>query len=102
VLEGLKERLLAPEVATETMRTYAAEMNRLNPEPRLSVDSGLARPDRRGAQNRLFSIGWTSWNYSVAGSVTGWHRFRQPHPTFTPTSPRALPFQGRAPDRDPQ
>jgi site-specific DNA recombinase len=39
VLEGLKERLLAPEVAAEAMRAYAEEMNRLNRERRLSVDS---------------------------------------------------------------
>jgi DNA invertase Pin-like site-specific DNA recombinase len=38
VLEGLKERLLAPEVAAEAMRAYAEEMNRLNRERRLSVD----------------------------------------------------------------
>jgi DNA invertase Pin-like site-specific DNA recombinase len=39
VLEGLKERLLAPEVAAEAMRAYAEEMNRLNRERRASVDS---------------------------------------------------------------
>jgi hypothetical protein len=38
-LEGLKERLLAPEVAAEAMRAYAEEMNRLNRERRLSVHS---------------------------------------------------------------
>ena len=39
VLEGLKDRLLAPEVAAEAMRAYSEEMNRLNRDRRLSIDS---------------------------------------------------------------
>jgi hypothetical protein len=39
VLGGLKDRLLAPEIAAEAMRAYTAEMNRLNRERRLSVDT---------------------------------------------------------------
>ena len=39
VLDGLKDRLLAPDVAAEAMRAYTEEMNRLNRERRLSVDT---------------------------------------------------------------
>jgi DNA invertase Pin-like site-specific DNA recombinase len=39
VLEGLKDRLLAPEVAAEAMRAYSEEINRLNRDRRLSIDS---------------------------------------------------------------
>ena len=37
VLEGLKERLLAPDIAAEAICAYVEEKNRLNREQRLSV-----------------------------------------------------------------
>src|SRR4029078_7563608 len=52
VLEGLKERLLAPEVAAEAMRAYAEEMNRLNRERRLSVDNDRRALADGARQNR--------------------------------------------------
>ena len=36
VLDGLKHRLMAPEIAAEAMRAYAEETNRLNRERRSS------------------------------------------------------------------
>ena len=39
VLAGLKERMMAPEVATEAMRAYAEETNRLNRERRSNGDA---------------------------------------------------------------
>jgi DNA invertase Pin-like site-specific DNA recombinase len=39
VLDGLKERLLAPDVVAEAMRAYAEELNRLNRERRASGDA---------------------------------------------------------------
>ena len=39
VLEGLKERLMSPEVAAEAMRAYVEETNRLNRERRSCGDS---------------------------------------------------------------
>jgi site-specific DNA recombinase len=42
VLEGLKDRLLAPEVVAEAMRAYAEETNRLNRERRASGDGWRA------------------------------------------------------------
>ncbi|REF73547.1 recombinase family protein [Paracoccus versutus] len=42
VLAGLKERMMAPEVAAEAMRAYAEETNRLNRERRSNGDSWKA------------------------------------------------------------
>ena len=42
VLAGLKDRLMAPEVAAEAMRAYAEEMNRLNRERRTNADGWRA------------------------------------------------------------
>jgi site-specific DNA recombinase len=42
VLNGLKERLLAPDVVAEAIRAYAEEMNRLNRERRSSGDAWRA------------------------------------------------------------
>ena len=42
VLAGLKDRMMAPEVAAEAMRAYAEEMNRLNRERRLNSDGWRA------------------------------------------------------------
>jgi site-specific DNA recombinase len=42
VLEGLKDRLLAPEVVAEAMRAYAEETNRLNRERRANGDTWRA------------------------------------------------------------
>ncbi|MGJ5181779.1 recombinase family protein [Bradyrhizobium oligotrophicum] len=42
VLEGLKDRLLAPDVVAEAMRAYAEELNRLNRERRASGDAWRA------------------------------------------------------------
>ena len=39
VLAGLKNRLMAPEVAAEAMRAYAEETNRLNRERRVGADA---------------------------------------------------------------
>jgi site-specific DNA recombinase len=39
VLEGLRERLMAPEIAAEAMRSYAEETNRLNWERRATGDA---------------------------------------------------------------
>lgn len=39
VLDGLRERLMAPEIAAEAMRAYAENTNRLNWERRSSVDA---------------------------------------------------------------
>ncbi|MCP1222329.1 recombinase family protein [Acetobacter orientalis] len=38
VLSGLKDRMMAPEIAAEAMRTYAEETNRLNRERRSNAD----------------------------------------------------------------
>ncbi|MEQ8399975.1 MAG: recombinase family protein [Roseitalea porphyridii] len=42
VLSGLKDRLMAPEVAAEAMRAYAEETNRLNRERRSNGETWLA------------------------------------------------------------
>lgn len=42
VLSGLKDRMMAPEVAAEAMRAYAEETNRLNREHRSSGDAWRA------------------------------------------------------------
>jgi site-specific DNA recombinase len=42
VLDGLKDRLLAPDVVAEAMRAYAEERNRLNRERRASGDGWRA------------------------------------------------------------
>lgn len=42
VLDGLKDRLLAPDVVAQAMRAYAEEMNRLNRERRASGDAWRA------------------------------------------------------------
>ncbi|QNQ61300.1 recombinase zinc beta ribbon domain-containing protein [Brucella sp. 6810] len=42
VLAGLKERMMAPEVAAEAMRAYAEETNRLNRERRSNGDAWKA------------------------------------------------------------
>jgi site-specific DNA recombinase len=39
MLDGLRERLMAPEIAAEAMRAYAEETNRLNRERRASGDA---------------------------------------------------------------
>jgi len=39
VLSGLKDRMMAPETAAETMRAYAEETNRLNCEHRSNGDT---------------------------------------------------------------
>ena len=39
VLDGLRDRLMAPEIAAEAMRAYAEETNRLNRERRSSGDA---------------------------------------------------------------
>ena len=47
VLAGLKDRMMAPEMAAEAMRAYAEETNRLNRERRTSGESlGIARIHR--------------------------------------------------------
>ncbi len=46
MLEGLRERLMAPEVAAEAMRTYAEETNRLNWERRSSGDADRRELDK--------------------------------------------------------
>jgi site-specific DNA recombinase len=46
MLEGLRERLMAPEVAAEAMRAYAEETNRLNWERRSSGDADRREPDK--------------------------------------------------------
>jgi hypothetical protein len=51
VLEGLKERLLAPGVAAEAMCAHTGEINRLNRERRLSVDS-----DRRAMTRNIKDV----------------------------------------------
>ena len=40
MLDGLRDRLMAPEIAAEAMRSYAEEINRLNRERRSSADAG--------------------------------------------------------------
>ena len=39
VLEGLKQKLMAPEIAAEAMRAYADETNRLNRERRTNAET---------------------------------------------------------------
>jgi len=39
VLEGLKHKLMAPEIAAEAMRAYADETNRLNRERRINAET---------------------------------------------------------------
>jgi site-specific DNA recombinase len=46
VLVGLRERLMAPEVAAEAMRTYAEETNRLNHERRSNRDTWKSELER--------------------------------------------------------
>ena len=46
VLAGLKERLMAPEIAAEAMRAYAEESNRLNRERRSSGDVARLELDK--------------------------------------------------------
>ena len=46
VLAGLKDRMMAPEVAAEAMRAYAEEMNRLNRERRSNGDSWRAEIEK--------------------------------------------------------
>ncbi len=46
MLEGLRERLMAPEVAAEAMRAYAEETNRLNWERRSSGDADRRELDK--------------------------------------------------------
>ena len=43
MLAGLRDRLMAPEIAAEAMRAYAEETNRLNREQRLSGESDRRR-----------------------------------------------------------
>src|ERR1019366_6867062 len=46
VLDGLRERLMAPEIAAEAMRAYAEETNRLNRERRISGDADRRELDK--------------------------------------------------------
>ena len=46
LLDGLRERLMAPEIAAEAMRAFAEETNRLNRERRASGDSDRREMDR--------------------------------------------------------
>ncbi len=46
VLAGLRERLMAPEIAAEAMRAYAEETNRLNRERRSSGEAARLELDR--------------------------------------------------------
>jgi site-specific DNA recombinase len=46
VPEGLRERLMAPEVAAEAMRAYAEETNRLNRERRASGEADRRELDK--------------------------------------------------------
>ena len=48
MLDGLRERLMAPEVAAEAMRAYAEETNRLNRERRSSGDADRRELDKIG------------------------------------------------------
>ncbi|MGO8867734.1 MAG: recombinase family protein [Alphaproteobacteria bacterium] len=48
MLDGLRERLMAPEVAAEAMRAYAEETNRLNRERRSSGDADRRELDKVG------------------------------------------------------
>ena len=53
VLSGLKDRMMAPDVAAEAMRAYAEEMNRLNRERRSNGDAWrveLAKVERQITQ----------------------------------------------------
>ena len=51
LLLGLRDRLMAPEIAAEAMRAYAEETNRLNRERRSSVDA-----DRRALEKIARSV----------------------------------------------
>ena len=46
MLDGLRERLMAPEIAAEAMRAYAQETNRLNRERRTSGDADRRELDK--------------------------------------------------------
>jgi DNA invertase Pin-like site-specific DNA recombinase len=46
ILDGLRERLMAPEMAAEAMRAYAEETNRLNRERRSSGDADRRELDK--------------------------------------------------------
>ncbi|MGO8868334.1 MAG: recombinase family protein [Alphaproteobacteria bacterium] len=48
MLDGLRERLMAPEIAAEAMRAYAEETNRLNRERRSSGDADRRELDKVG------------------------------------------------------
>ena len=54
LLAGLKERLMAPEVAAEAMRAYAEETNRLNRERRNAAASG--RKELAGIEKTIKEI----------------------------------------------
>ena len=54
VLSGLKDRLMAPEVAAEAMRAYAGETNRINRERRASGAS--ERKERAGVEKKIAVI----------------------------------------------
>jgi site-specific DNA recombinase len=46
MLDGLRERLMAPEIAAEAMRAYAEETNRLNHERRTGGDADRRERDK--------------------------------------------------------
>ncbi len=50
MLDGLRDRLMAPEIAAEAMRAYAEETNRLNRERRSSGDADRTRTGRRSTR----------------------------------------------------
>ena len=53
VLSGLKDRLIAPEVAAEAVRTHAEETNLINRERRASAQAtGRSRPTSIGGSLR--------------------------------------------------
>ena len=108
LLFGLKDRLMAPEIAAEAMRAYAEETNRLNRERAQGVRQD--REDDQGDRHhhrewRLHPLPHRSAPRagSTAGRADGppLGRSRQ-HPGHSPQRRRHLPTQGGAPRRSPQ
>jgi hypothetical protein len=71
MLEGLRERLMSPEIAAEAMRAYAEETNRLNWERRSSGDIDRRELDKitRSIKEIVASIEDGSGSRALAGRL---------------------------------